>query len=115
MDGLAQLHGILAGQCLWSCVGVIVIALALGYLGAPFFFWAVLINGALLLLGAPITIFWAVLAVSLVFLIKPVRASLVSSLVMKTFSALKIMPKISETERAALDAGVVWSEAELFS
>lgn len=115
MDVLAQLHGILAGQCLWSCVGVIVIALALGYLGAPFFFWAVLINGALLLLGAPITIFWAVLAVSLVFLIKPVRASLVSSLVMKTFSALKIMPKISETERAALDAGVVWSEAELFS
>jgi acyl-CoA dehydrogenase len=51
----------------------------------------------------------------LVFLIKPIRTVLISSLVMKAMKALGIIPKISETERTALDAGVTWVEKDLFS
>jgi acyl-CoA dehydrogenase len=48
-----------------------------------------------------------------VFNIRPIRRMGVSSIVMKIMAP--IMPKISETERTALDAGVVWAEGELFS
>jgi acyl-CoA dehydrogenase len=49
----------------------------------------------------------------LLFLIRPIRRVLVSSVVMKILGP--IMPAISETERTAIESGSVWAEAELFS
>ncbi|HND84457.1 MAG TPA: acyl-CoA dehydrogenase, partial [Pseudobdellovibrionaceae bacterium] len=50
-----------------------------------------------------------------IFNIPALRSALVSSGVMALFKKLQIVPKISETERTALDAGVTWIEKDLFS
>lgn len=89
--------------------------LTVGYFGLPFFVWTLLSAACLLGYAAPLALVLAFVAVTIVFLIPPVRAALVSSLVMKTMRALKLIPHISQTERTALEAGVVWMEAELFS
>ncbi|MCB0356760.1 MAG: acyl-CoA dehydrogenase, partial [Bdellovibrionales bacterium] len=49
------------------------------------------------------------------FIVSPLRQFTLSAGVMKLFKALNFIPQISETERTALEAGVVWAEAELFS
>lgn len=51
-------------------------------------------------------------AVAVVFNIRPLRHRLVSLPVLKYVRA--VLPPMSETERAAIDAGTVWWEAELF-
>jgi acyl-CoA dehydrogenase len=113
----AQLSGFLLAQdCIIPCIlGTIAVFLTLGYFGLPFFFWVIATLVALVGFGAPLGVVIAVLAISLIFLIPPIRALVVSGPVMKVMKALKMMPKISPTERTALEAGVVWMEAELFS
>ena len=44
-----------------------------------------------------------------------IRQYVVSFSIMKVAQALKIFPKVSDTERAALEAGSVWMDKELFS
>lgn len=96
-------------------VWVIVLAfLALGYTGAPLILWA-LLSVATAYIYCSLELAIAVAAVFAVFLIPPIRKYLVSSIVMKAMKALQLIPKISQTERTALEAGVVWMEAELFS
>ncbi|RYZ77543.1 MAG: acyl-CoA dehydrogenase, partial [Proteobacteria bacterium] len=53
--------------------------------------------------------------IMLIFLIKPLRAALVTKQLMTIMDKLGFLPKISETERAAIDAGTVWVEKDLFS
>ena len=88
--------------------------LVLGFVGAPFWLWTVAWAGVLLLLGGPAWMWIVLLAVALVFNLKPVRR-LVSSGIMGLMERLKFMPSISDTEREAIDAGTVWVEGELFS
>lgn len=90
------------------------LVLTLGYTGASLWFWATLsvftgwyycsVETAIVVAG-----------IYAIFLIPLIRKYAVSSVVMKTMKALQLIPKISETERTALEAGVVWMEAELFS
>lgn len=97
---------------------IIVSILAFGttaYFGLPFLVWTLLALVALAGFGAPLWLALVVFVVALIFLIPPIRSSLVSAPVMKTMKALKLMPQISATERVALEAGVVWMEQELFS
>jgi acyl-CoA dehydrogenase len=102
----------LASTPLLIAVAVIAV-LALGFTGAPLILWA-LVGGAILFgLGAPLWLFIAYGVVMAVFLIRPLRRMLVSSIVMKILGP--IMPAISETERTAIESGSVWAEAELFS
>jgi len=57
---------------------------------------------------------WTVFAAGAVFLnVKPLRRQFLSAPVFAIFK--KILPKMSETERDALEAGNVWWDAELFS
>jgi len=100
---------------LWASLGSVALVLILGYFGAPFWLWALGVLGILVGFGAPLWAVIVVLAVSLVFVLPPLRKILVTSVVFKTMKALGLMPKISATERTALEAGVVWMEAELFS
>ena len=93
--------------------GAVILALALGYFGAPFFLWAILALGFIAGIGLSPVVFYAVLAVSLLFAIPAIRRLFVSSLVMKVMKG--VLPQISETERTALEAGVVWADAEIFS
>jgi len=52
-------------------------------------------------------------ALALVFSLPPLRRMLLSSWLMPMLA--RIFPRMSETERVALDAGTVWWDAELFS
>lgn len=103
------------GNIGWAALASVVALFALGYTGAPFWLWSLIALGALVGWGAPMWAVIAVAAISALFVIKPVRKVLVSSIVLKTMQALKLIPRISQTERVALEAGVVWMEAELFS
>ncbi len=110
----AELHGafLQSASALWV-VGFLLLFLAIGFVGAPLFVWALV--GAVILIGfgAPIWLLVAYAAVLLLFLIRPLRRMLVSTLAMKVLGP--IMPTISETERTAIESGSVWAEAELFS
>ncbi len=98
-----------------AVLGCVAVVLIIGYTGAPFWLWALCAIVACVGFDAPLVLTVALAVVSAVFVITPIRRALVSSLVMKAMKALQLIPKISQTERTALEAGVVWSEAELFS
>ncbi|PIU00840.1 MAG: acyl-CoA dehydrogenase [Bdellovibrionales bacterium CG10_big_fil_rev_8_21_14_0_10_45_34] len=103
------------GQTPAACVIWITTLALLGFWRVPLIVWSIVVLGGLYLLGVdPVAIF-VVFAVALLFNIPAIRQVLVSSIVMKIMRALKIVPNISQTERTALDAGVVWAEGELFS
>ena len=98
----------------WLILAVLVTALTLGYVSAPILAWTVF--GGILALGLfswPCVV--AYVAVMAVFNLPKLRRTLVSTPVMKTMKALKLLPVISETERTALTAGTVWIDGELFS
>lgn len=93
---------------------IIVPILILGFYGAPAWLWTAVL-GPMIYLWAPywltaIFIVWAVL-----FNIPVLRQFILSSGIMWLFKKMKFVPSISETERTALEAGVVWVESELFS
>ncbi len=101
---------------LWqSILGTIFILLFLGFFSMPLIVWVAV--GAVLLIGFQIPLVGLAIyaAVFAVFLIKPVRAVVVSKFVMSLMQKLGVVPKISATERTALEAGVVWIEKDLFS
>lgn len=85
----------------------------LGYLGAPFVLWALAILALSMGLGLGVIPLAIIGGILLVFVIPPLRQILVSSIVMKIMKG--ILPAISDTERTALEAGVVWVEKDLFS
>ena len=89
------------------------VAAVLGYLGAPFILWSLVILAIGLSLGLSPVGMAGLLAVLLIFIIKPIRRLLVSSSIMKVMKS--VLPSISDTERTALEAGVVWVEKDLFS
>lgn len=121
MDQLNQLWAdntgffLAEGTCGLAILGCLAVFLILGYFGLPFILWVVAILAVMAGFGAPLWLAVTFLAVSLIFVIPPVRALLVSGPLMNLMKAAKMMPVISPTERTALEAGVVWMEAELFS
>ncbi len=98
-----------------ALAAAVLILITLGFLGAPLWVWTV--SGFVLLYGfAAPTEAWIVFgALAVVFNIPVIRQYLLTLPVMKLFKAMELMPTISQTERTALEAGVVWMEAELFS
>lgn len=94
---------------------------ALAFVGRGFLAWVVAagiwlvgwrINGiASPLLFEATVIVLTLLAV--IFGVPPIRRALITSRVMPIFA--KVLPRLGETERIALDAGTVWWDAELFS
>ncbi len=113
---MENFSGFLMGENMWMGVlGCIFVTFVIGFTGAPFIFWAIAIAAVLMGYGAPIWLIAVFAVVALVFLVKPVRQIAVSSPLMKVLKALQFIPNISATERTALEAGVVWVEADLFS
>jgi acyl-CoA dehydrogenase len=90
-------------------------ALIVGFNGAPFIVWGVLVLGSAWGFGAPSFVLGLLAAVVAIGSIRPLRAQLVSRPVMKLLKAMKLMPAISETEKIALEAGSTWVDGELFS
>lgn len=102
-------------QFILIVLGSVLAVLALGFLGAPLWAWTLVVAAVLYFTQAPLWLCAALGVVALVFNLPPLRRVLVTSFVMKTMKALKLIPAISETERDALKAGDVWIEGELFS
>lgn len=87
----------------------------MGYKGAPLLLWIGFVLGALVVLPAPpwATVTMALLAV--VLTVPALRRTLVTSLVLRAIRMLDMIPRISDTERVALEAGNTWIETEYFS
>lgn len=115
MDALIAYHGFLTNYapCWALIVGSIFVLLFVGFFNSPLFVWALVSIGLLFGLGVPNLVTAVVAVLFIIFLIKPLRTLLISSPIMSVMKG--IMPQISQTERTALEAGVVWVEKDLFS
>ncbi len=89
--------------------------LALGYLEAPIWGFAVLAFVAAVGLGFPWWLLVPIVVIGAVLSHKPTRRALFSGPMLKLLIKMKFLPVISQTEREALEAGTVWADAELFS
>lgn len=121
MESLNNMFGsyvgfFLANGPLWSWVlGSLLLFLVIGFLDLPLIAWA--LAGAAVIVGFDLSMYALVAfsVIMLLFLITPIRAQLISKAVMWIFNKAKFVPQISQTERTALEAGVVWIEKDLFS
>jgi acyl-CoA dehydrogenase len=102
-------------NCLATCIAAAVIFLALGFNGAPFWLWGAFSLAVSIGFGWPIWLITTLFVVVLIGVIKPLRTILLSSPIMIALEKLQFLPKISETERVAIEAGQVWADGELFS
>jgi len=102
-------------------VALVLLAVVLAYHRLAFWAWVLPLEALALWLHSqktePLEL-WMPLALgvallALVFGLRPLRRALISSWVMPLLA--RIFPRMSETERVALDAGTVWWDAELFS
>ena len=102
----------------------VLVLLALVFLGcayAGWAFWGAIAAGALglWLLGSGLpasfaAVAWGALgALAMLFGVRPLRALLFGRVLLKSVGG--ILPRMSETEKEALDAGTVWWDGELFS
>lgn len=111
---LCSADGCSAAQQFTLCFVGFLPILILGFYGAPVLLWTAVLGVMAYLFAPPwliaVFIVWAVL-----FNIPILRQFLISSVIMTVFKKLNFIPSISETERTALEAGVVWAEGELFS
>jgi len=110
-----QYYGVCGDMVIVDIVIGIFGLLLLGYFSVPFSIIGVLLLGALWGHGVSTTVMAVATVVVAVMSISPVRRLLISTPLMTALIALKFLPKISETERTAIDAGNVWMDAELFS
>ncbi len=106
-------YGILEAHCALTLGISLALICILGFTGAPLLLWTLFAGAILFAHGTclPVWIGFGVLAV--LFNLPPLRSIIVSTWIMKFMKG--ILPTISETERVAIEAGVVWVEGELFS
>lgn len=93
----------------WIMAAVVVLA----FFSAPAWVWAAV--GVVFALAGVFPVWPAVLwlAVCLVLMVRPVRMAVLSRPAFKLFK--NILPPLSATEQAAIDAGTVWWDAEIFN
>lgn len=114
MESLDQMYGVLWNfQMAFLMIGAAFCIL--GFFGAPLWLWTLALAATLWGFAAPTWVMLAFVAMAAVFNIPPIRKLIVSKPIMVIMKVLKIIPHISETERTALEAGVVWIEGDLFS
>ncbi len=114
MEMLSSIHGILLGSYgVFSVLGALVLLLAVGFVGASLKVWSAALVALMIGFGFPWWLMLPAVAVLALFNVTSLRKSMVSTKLMKIMKG--VLPKISDTERTALEAGVVWVEGDLFS
>lgn len=98
----------------WLAIDIALLLLA-GFTGLALWLWSILAAFALWNLGAGANWWLAFAVVVAIANIRPLRRYVVSLPMLRLLRFLKVAPKISQTERTALEAGNVWIDAELFS
>jgi len=116
MEAITELLGFFGEVPLWASISsTVLILLVLGYTGAPLWLWAIAGYAGLAGLNAPAWLFITYTVLVFVFNVKALRRLVLSGPLMKLLDAINFLPKISETEQTAIEAGNVWVEGELFS
>jgi acyl-CoA dehydrogenase len=96
-------------------LGLGALIVVLSYFGAYVSVWSLFCLAGLWGLQAPNLVWMVVVPVLFVFNVPIIRQYLISLPLMVLMKALKFLPKISETERTAIEAGTVWVDSEIFS
>ncbi len=94
---------------------VIFFLLLLGYIGVPLWMWSLYFAAVLAVGKAPIVIWVLFSMVAVILNVPMLRKQLVTSPIVRSIKALNLLPQISDTERAAIEAGTVWVDGEFFS
>ena len=89
--------------------------ICLGYLGVPLWLWSLYVASILGLSQAPLLVWIVFGIVAVIFNIPLLRQRLITAYIVKAIALLKLLPKISDTEREAIEAGNVWVDGEFFS
>lgn len=113
MENLGPYFGILSECAVLAGFGSVLLLLFVGFFGSPLIVWTLAIAALLFGWGAPLWAFIVLAVFYIVFQLPFIRRYVFSAPVMKVLGPA--MPKISPTERSALEAGVVWVEQDLFS
>ncbi len=100
---------------------LVLLALGLGFVRAPLWLWTltgaaglVAITAAGLIGVFGTTLLWVLCAgLALLFNLRPLRRQLITRHALRIFK--RLLPRMSDTEREAIDAGTVWWDGELFS
>jgi acyl-CoA dehydrogenase len=91
------------------------IFLLLGYIGVPLWVWSLYFAGEMAVLHSPVWA-WVIFGIiALILNIPIIRQTIITSQIIKGIKAFNVLPKISDTERAAIEAGNVWVDGEFFS
>ncbi|CAM3260428.1 acyl-CoA dehydrogenase [Rhodothermus bifroesti] len=99
----------------WVVLLVLAGALTLAFTGAPLGLWTLAVAVVLYGTAAPVWL-WVVFGVlAIAFNLKPLRRAFLSKPLMNLLRTSGFLPKISDTERTAIEAGTVWVEGELFA
>ena len=114
MDVLTSTCGVLSLSYV-EAFSIAVLVCALGFTGAPLWLWTVLSAAGLWVFGAPGGLWWSFGVLALLLNVRPLRRMLISSRILKILNARRLLPVISPTEQAAIEAGSVWIDADLFS
>jgi acyl-CoA dehydrogenase len=85
--------------------------LTLGFIGVSLWIWLIYAAIVLFTFQAPIWLWSIYAAIGLILAIPQIRRQVLTKPVMRVIR----VPKISDTERAAINAGTVWVEGEFFS
>ena len=109
------LYGFLSTAPSWVAPGLVLLALIMGYNGAPLLVWLIGLHIVLLGYAAPESVLFFSLGVSIVLGLPFIRRYVISFGLLSFLKAMKFLPTISQTERTAIEAGNVWMDAELFS
>lgn len=91
-----------------------IITLSFGFFGAPLLFWSISLTIAAWVLDLPY-LFFFLLLITIPLNVKSIRISWLSEPAMKFLIKMGLLPKISETEKTAIEAGSVWVDKEFFS
>jgi acyl-CoA dehydrogenase len=94
---------------------VILFFVGLGYWGVPLWVWSIYLAAILISFQTPLWLWGIVGAIAVLLNISPLRRRLITAPIAQAIRAFHLLPSISETERAAIEAGTVWIEGEFFS
>ncbi|MEM9266769.1 MAG: acyl-CoA dehydrogenase, partial [Cyanobacteria bacterium P01_F01_bin.13] len=96
-------------------VGLVGLFVALAYINVPMVAWFG--YGALMLgiVQSPLWLWGVFGLVAVIFNVPFIRQVVITAPIVKTIQLFNLLPAISDTERAAIEAGTVWVDGELFS
>ncbi len=94
---------------------VLIAALILAYVGVPLWAWTLYVAVTLAAFQSPLWLWVVAIAIALVLNLPRLRRWVISDRLFHLIQSRQLLPKISDTEKAAIESGSVWIEREFFS